>query len=45
MMHDIMEVEKRLTLLPVGESVTISQFSNEYAEYEAFLKDDAAIAA
>jgi len=36
-----MEIEKWLTLLPIGEVEDVSHFSNEYEEYNLFLREDA----
>ena len=41
MKQNIMEIEERLTLLPIGEVKSIGSFSNEYAEYDIFLKEEA----
>ena len=41
MKQDIMEIEERLTLLPIDKVGAVSHFSNEYAEYNVFLADEA----
>jgi len=41
MKRNIMEIEKWLILLPIREVEDVSHFSNEYDEYNFFLKEEA----
>jgi predicted GNAT family N-acyltransferase len=41
MKQNIMEIEERLMLLPIDEVESVSRFSNEYEEYNIFLKEEA----
>ena len=41
MKPDIMEIEEWLALLPIVEVGDVSHFSNEYEEYNVFLRDEA----
>jgi len=38
MKQSIMDIEERLTLLPISEVEAVSRFTSEYAEYDVFLK-------
>ena len=41
MKQNIMDIEERLTLLPINEVEAVSRFASEYAEYDVFLKMEA----
>ena len=41
MKQNIMEIAKRLTLSPIDKVESVDRFSNEYEEYDVFLKKEA----
>ena len=41
MKQNIMDIREWLTLLPINEVEAVSYFSNEYEEYNLFLREDA----